>query len=491
MASTTLEVLIQARDQFTATASRITGSLGKLEGAASRVGRAASTAIVGGFTLAAGAIAVNARAGIASLEALEEANAQTTAAIESTGAAAGLTATDIRRMSEAFEDMNALFDDKVVQAGANVLLTFTDIRKEAFEPAMQAALDLSVRMKDGLEASVLRVGKALNDPIEGLTALRKVGVQFTDQQEDQIKALVKSGDKLGAQRVILRELNKEFGGSFLAQGQTSRAKLAQFGEAVEELQMTLAEGLLPAIVDVAGALKVALSNPKVKADIAALGQALGSILTPANVEALVAAAGTIAGIVKSAVGLFTSLPPELQQLAIGALVANKVAGGLIGSLAGLALSGLKTITAAQVTVVGGTVTGGGIPGTGGGGKTTPTVSPTKSILDTIKDNLWIAGGFLAGLFASVKIGEGVQDLTGIPRVENGEWKWPEGAKLLRENGDSTDQLRYALNSQPPPVVNVAVNVTARDVDTAVRSSTSYGPTAASYYGGSTAPAFSH
>ena len=56
-------------------------------------------------------------------------------------------------------------------------------------------------------AAVL-VGKALNDPKKGLTALRRVGVQFTDAQEDQIKALVKSGKTMDAQKIILRELAK-------------------------------------------------------------------------------------------------------------------------------------------------------------------------------------------------------------------------------------------------------------------------------------------
>jgi hypothetical protein len=60
----------------------------------------------------------------------------------------------------------------------------------------------------------------------------------------------------------------------------------------------------------------------------------------------------------------------VQSIAIAALAANKLSGGLIGSgignLAGgllkLALGSLRTITAGNVTVVGANVTGGGIPG---------------------------------------------------------------------------------------------------------------------------------
>src|SRR5262245_66611796 len=66
--------------------------------------------------------------------------------------------------------------------------------------------------QDG-KASAIQLGKALNDPIKGVTALQRVGVSFTKSQKNQIKALVESGNTLGAQKVILRELGKEFGGA--------------------------------------------------------------------------------------------------------------------------------------------------------------------------------------------------------------------------------------------------------------------------------------
>ena len=45
--------------------------------------------------------------------------------------------------------------------------------------------------------SAIQVGKALNDPIKGVTALHRVGVQFTERRRDQIEALVESGDIAG------------------------------------------------------------------------------------------------------------------------------------------------------------------------------------------------------------------------------------------------------------------------------------------------------
>jgi hypothetical protein len=57
----------------------------------------------------------------------------------------------------------------------------------------------------------------LQDPITGMTALRREGVFLTKQQQDQAKAFVQSGQIVKAQAIILAELTKEVGGSAEAQ----------------------------------------------------------------------------------------------------------------------------------------------------------------------------------------------------------------------------------------------------------------------------------
>ena len=65
------------------------------------------------------------------------------------------------------------------------------------------------------------LGKALNDPIKGVDgADAGVGIQFTEPQKKQIKTLVATGHTLEAQKLILRELNKEVGGRAAAAGKT-------------------------------------------------------------------------------------------------------------------------------------------------------------------------------------------------------------------------------------------------------------------------------
>lgn len=175
---------------------------------------------------------------------------QTEAVIKSTGNTAGLTVRGIDGLASSLESLSGV-DEKTIIGGENVLATFTSIRNavgkgnDVFDQATKAALDMSVALGQDLQGSVIQIGKALNDPVRGITALRKVGVSFTKQQEKQIATLVKSGNALGAQKVILAELNKEFGGQAKAAGQTFEGSLARAKDSVGDFARSLLTPALP------------------------------------------------------------------------------------------------------------------------------------------------------------------------------------------------------------------------------------------------------
>ena len=142
----------------------------------------------------------------------EKAQQKLAAVMQATGNATGFTAQELANFAEAASRATGIEDDLITN-GQAVLATFRNIRGQAFQEATQAALDMSAVMGTDLQGSIVQVGKALNDPIEGLTALRRVGVSFTESQRNQIKVLQESGDLMGAQAIILRELQTEFGGA--------------------------------------------------------------------------------------------------------------------------------------------------------------------------------------------------------------------------------------------------------------------------------------
>ena len=177
------------------------------------------------------------------VEAAEESRkvmAQTDAVIKSTGGVARVTAKDVDTLASSLSAMSGI-DDEVIAGGQNLLLTFTQVRNEVgkgndiFTQATKAALNMSVALGTDMNSASMLVGKALNDPIKGMTALTRSGIQFTEQQKAQVKAMVAAGDTLGAQKIILKELETQFGGSAAAAASPMERLKVAFGNIQEEI----------------------------------------------------------------------------------------------------------------------------------------------------------------------------------------------------------------------------------------------------------------
>lgn len=222
-------------------ATQITGSL---EFSIKNLAKAALSA--GAAVMGAMSIGTVIRRAVDEISGAQAAMAQVEAAIASTGGAAGVTKEQISEMASRFQQVTTFGDDAVVSMSA-VLLTFTKIGSETFPRASQAILDLSARMGTDLQSSAVQVGKALNDPIQGITALSRVGVSFTEQQKEVIKHLVETGRVAEAQAVILKELETEFGGSAEAARKTLGGALQALQETIGNVYEAIGEGLAPAL----------------------------------------------------------------------------------------------------------------------------------------------------------------------------------------------------------------------------------------------------
>ena len=110
---------------------------------------------------------------------------------------------------------------------------------------------MSVAMGTDLQSATVMVGKALQDPVAGLTALRRIGVSFTADQQKQIRTLAESGRGLEAQKLILAELAKEFGGAAVAAGEGFEGSVARAKDAVDDAFRAIGERLLPSLTQLA------------------------------------------------------------------------------------------------------------------------------------------------------------------------------------------------------------------------------------------------
>jgi hypothetical protein len=110
-------------------------------------------------------------------------------------------------------------DADVIKATQTKLATFANLTKTindvggAFDRATVATLDLAAAGFGTAETNAVQLGKALQDPIKGITALARAGVTFTEQEKDKIRALVESNQSLEAQDLILQAIEKQVGGT--------------------------------------------------------------------------------------------------------------------------------------------------------------------------------------------------------------------------------------------------------------------------------------
>lgn len=147
----------------------------------------------------------------------EEQMATLEAVIKATGGAAGKTAGEIDELAGKLSSSTLFTDDQVRQASA-VLLTFKSIQGVNFDNAIKSSADLAAVMGTDMKGAALQLGKAMEDPDKGLTALARSGVSFTDVEKEMIKAMVDAGRQADAQRIILKALEAQVGGAAEAQG---------------------------------------------------------------------------------------------------------------------------------------------------------------------------------------------------------------------------------------------------------------------------------
>ena len=254
--------------------------------------------------------------------------ALTAQVIKTTGGIANVTAKQVDSLASSISAKTGI-DDEQIASASNLLLTFKDVRNEAgagndiFNQATKASVDMAAAMAAAsggqvdFRSSSTMLGKALNDPIKGLAAMGRVGIQFNEVQKEQITGLVESGQKMKAQKVILAELESQFGGAAAASSTAGEKASVAFGN----LQEDIGTALLPAVDGLANAfIKI---SPAISNGIGAVGPALASarsFLAPfaAQIQGLFGGeggGGLAAGLRSFGATIQTNLLPVLQTMA--------------------------------------------------------------------------------------------------------------------------------------------------------------------------------
>lgn len=239
-----LRVVIVGEDKLSNVLDGIRGRLDSLAGGVQALGKIALGGIFAAAGTAAAGFAGALKMAIDGAVEAQKVEAQLEAVLRSTGQAAGLSKEEILSMASALQSVTT-YGDEAVTSAANLLLTFTNIGKDVFPSALETVLDMSTALGQDLKSSAIQLGKALQDPVGGVTALRRVGVNFNDAQMKVIKRLVETGRVAEAQRLILKELATEFGGSARAAAETFAGRMEQLKNRLGDAAEAVGVALLP------------------------------------------------------------------------------------------------------------------------------------------------------------------------------------------------------------------------------------------------------
>lgn len=188
--------------------------------------------------------------------------AQLAAVLRSTGQAAGYSLDQLNKMATGFANASVFSEGEINQAQTR-LLSYTGIVGEEFPRAMQAVIDMSARLGVSVEQSAETIGKALDIPSQGLTALSKQGFRFTEDQKKLVEQLEKAGKTAEAQGVVLTALESSYGGAAAAARETLGGALQALQNQIDSL-MTGDDGSVNGLTASVNDLTDVLASPEAK-----------------------------------------------------------------------------------------------------------------------------------------------------------------------------------------------------------------------------------
>ena len=270
MADIVLNIKLNGQ-QLKATASVAEGELKKLRNEATSVTDTISkwSMIVTGFNQA---LSIATRVGnevdmlVNKYAKQEAAERKVQQAILTTGNAAKLSSQELIQFAADLQNKTTFGDETILNNATAQLLTFTKIASDNFKKAQKAALDIATVITSSPEEAESRLrdvsiqlGKALNDPVGQMGALSRAGIMFSDQQKKVIKNLAETNRLGEAQAIMLKEINKQYGGQAEAMAKLKTGEMVQaenqIGDSLEKIGKIIANITAPAMHLFSGMIK--------------------------------------------------------------------------------------------------------------------------------------------------------------------------------------------------------------------------------------------
>ena len=168
----------------------------------------------------------------------EQASVKLDASLKATGYSAGVTGNQVRLLAREMSYFGDVTDEQV-QNAASLLSAYKEVRGEGFEKTIRVARDLAAAMGTDLVAATQMLGKVQQDPIQGMTMMRRAGVVLTEAEKDLVKQTVELNGVQAGQAKLLELVESRVKGVADAMAGTLSGQLKtmsnQWGELKEAL----------------------------------------------------------------------------------------------------------------------------------------------------------------------------------------------------------------------------------------------------------------
>lgn len=204
---------------------------------------------------------------------------QLQAVLKSTQGAAGQSIESLSKMQRELADATTFTTSEISRAQTR-LLSYSGIVGDTFPRALQAVADTSVRMGMSIEQAAESIGRAIDIPSLGLTALTRQGFRFTEQEKELVKQLEKVGKVSEAQGIILKAVESSYEGAARAARNTFGGALKALSNTINDL-MTGKDGSLDGARESIEDLIKTLKDPQIQESITNFTSALTTLFTVA------------------------------------------------------------------------------------------------------------------------------------------------------------------------------------------------------------------
>lgn len=181
----------------------------------------------------------------------EQTQASLNASLAMTGKVTGVTSKMTNELADSLSGITTYSADTIL-SGESVMAIFQNIGKKVFPDAVKTSLDLAAKLGIDVPTASRLLGRALNDPIKGVTQLTRYGITLTKSQQDSIKHFMKINDVADAQSIILGALHGRLGNVAEAMGSTLTGRMQIFNNKMELMQEKIGEAVIPILTKLLG-----------------------------------------------------------------------------------------------------------------------------------------------------------------------------------------------------------------------------------------------